>query len=180
MSRLQRLLGARSNNVQYLCYDELSKPYQRALVWDMALDGGYWPCPVQWPDDGRRLSLEEILRDVERALPSFAVHAAERRYGVMSRSTELLKREFMLETEIGEEFPNFDAYHAWYLSQGDTPEYSSEERWPSILSSFPRDVLQDGNHRFHSYVRAGHADIPLLFFTEKSEGHEYCLGTNKS
>jgi hypothetical protein len=36
-----------------------------------------------------------------------------------------------------------------------------------ILSSSDDETLQDGWHRLHSYVRAGHADIPAVFYPEQ-------------
>lgn len=68
----------------------------------------------------------------------------------------------MLNAEITANHKSFDDYHQWYIDQGDVPTYPLEKRWPCILSSSNDEVLHDGWHRLHAYVRAGHTTIPVL------------------
>lgn len=77
---------------------------------------------------------------------------------------DAVKAAFMSIPEFADAHANFDAYHAWYVSQNDTPHYGAEDRWPCIASARDDDVFLDGSHRFHSYIRAGHKTIPVLMF----------------
>ncbi len=60
-------------------------------------------------------------------------------------------------------FKNFEDYHKWYLSHGDTPEHT--DTWPVELEmEYPEDsFLADGSHRFHSYVRSGVKVVPTIY-----------------
>lgn len=89
-----------------------------------------------------------------------------------------LKVAIMQMTDIAQSHADFEAYHQWYVAHGDTPQYTSKNRWPCIASedfwrlsiSNPSsreakedfEALDDGWHRFHAYVRAGHETIPVL------------------
>lgn len=71
-------------------------------------------------------------------------------------------RAIMATSEISSTYQTFDEYHQWYLSHGDTPSYTSENRWPCISSTQDDEVVDDGSHRLHAYIRAGAKTIPLL------------------
>jgi len=60
-------------------------------------------------------------------------------------------------------FKGFDDYHRWYMREGrPIPTYAS--RWPVIESPFADEWLEDGWHRFHSYVEAGDTIVLVLRF----------------
>lgn len=61
---------------------------------------------------------------------------------------------------------DFDEYHAWYCRQG-VPDHRDGDRWPAIAWNQDDEVFEDGWHRFHSYVRAGHQTIPVLFVADQ-------------
>jgi len=68
--------------------------------------------------------------------------------------------------EMRQEFASFDDYHKWYLRANDVPDHG-QSRWPCIRSapagrSADDEWLTDGWHRFHAYIRAGDATIPVL------------------
>ncbi|MDQ2077567.1 hypothetical protein [Marinimicrobium sp. ABcell2] len=73
-------------------------------------------------------------------------------------------QQAVMATDIGETFSTFQDYHEWYLSAGDTPQYDDENRWPCIASGQEDEVIQDGNHRMHSYIKSGAREIPILNF----------------
>lgn len=61
---------------------------------------------------------------------------------------------------------DWETYHDWYLSQGNIPDHGPS-RWPVIEATIEArnadfGYLDDGWHRFHSYVAAGDTHIPLL------------------
>lgn len=77
---------------------------------------------------------------------------------------EMKKRVMADDPDLGHQHGDFEGYHRWYLSAGPVPEHGAS-RWP-VIEKDPRDetegYLDDGWHRFHSYVRAGDTHIPLL------------------
>jgi hypothetical protein len=72
--------------------------------------------------------------------------------------TEELKHKVMQDPEIAAH-GSFDAYHRWYKSMGDVPQHT--ERWP-VIEGEGHEALEDGWHRFHSYVAQGDKHIPML------------------
>jgi hypothetical protein len=52
----------------------------------------------------------------------------------------------------------FMEYHAWYCNHNDVPNHGASV-WPVILGE---GVIDDGWHRFHSYVRRGLTYVPTL------------------
>jgi hypothetical protein len=61
---------------------------------------------------------------------------------------------------------DWETYHDWYVSRGNLPDHGTS-RWPVIEASIEArnadyGYLDDGWHRFHSYVLAGDTHIPLL------------------
>lgn len=68
-------------------------------------------------------------------------------------------------------WPDFPAYHAWYLANDRVPTHGPKNRWPSIVSGDPEDeFFWDGWHRFHSYVRDGHPTVPVILPLRRAEG----------
>jgi hypothetical protein len=80
---------------------------------------------------------------------------------------EVIKAAFMAFPDMGR-YASFDAYHRWYMGAGDVPVYGLEGRWPCIASLLEGEVVQDGNHRLHAYIEAGHATIPVLRYNFKA------------
>jgi len=59
----------------------------------------------------------------------------------------------------GAPFQTFAEYHGWYVGHTDTP--SHVEVWPIELD--PDQIIEDGSHRFHRYVRAGLQVVPAIY-----------------
>lgn len=57
---------------------------------------------------------------------------------------------------------SFGDYHELYVACGDIPDHG-ESKWPCIAPGV-NEWLDDGWHRFHSYIAAGDPFIPLLTF----------------
>jgi hypothetical protein len=62
------------------------------------------------------------------------------------------------------DFVSFSDYNCWYLNQGNVIDHGKSV-WPVILNDFPDEFLQDGWHRFHSYVAKKLKSIPVLYFS---------------
>ena len=87
---------------------------------------------------------------------------------------DVIKAASMAFPDMADSFANFDAYHRWYMGAGDMPIYGAEHRWPCIASLLEDELVQDGNHRLHAYIEAGHATIPVLRYDFKAwwKAHE--------
>lgn len=85
------------------------------------------------------------------------------RFGYVELPTEALKQAVLAAVQReGAPFKTFDEYHRWYISHGDTPSHT--EVWPIELDTDdPDQVIEDGSHRFHSYVRSGVKMIPAIY-----------------
>ena len=82
-------------------------------------------------------------------------------------SVEVIKTAIMAFPDM-KCYDSFDDYHRWYMGSGDMPVYGSEGRWPCIASLMEGEIVQDGNHRLHAYIEAGHATIPVLRYDFKA------------
>jgi hypothetical protein len=57
------------------------------------------------------------------------------------------------------EYNTFDEYHKWY---GDEQTDHGDSVLPIIIDYDDEELIVDGWHRFHSYVRKGLTEIPVL------------------
>lgn len=64
-----------------------------------------------------------------------------------------------------EDYDGFDQYHHDYVQDGqklgDMPDHPSVSH-AVILGAADEDVIYDGWHRFHDYVRKGVTEIPCV------------------
>ena len=78
---------------------------------------------------------------------------------------EMKARVFDTNADMPDDFGDFDSYHAWFTNGGDTPDHG-DSRWPVIEAEPSLDpqseYLDDGWHRFHSYVNAGDETVDVL------------------
>jgi hypothetical protein len=59
-------------------------------------------------------------------------------------------------------FKDFEGYHQWYTRHGDTPSHT--EVWPIELDMVDdHQIIDDGSHRLHSYVRSGVKMVPAIY-----------------
>lgn len=160
LSRLDDLLAERH---QIVAFRNLAEPYQLALVHYMAVDGEAWDALSEVPYGA---SADEIRNAIIGALPQYVGRYGDCQFGVVALPVGDVLRSVMQDEEIRDAFSDWAHYHAWYLGCGDVPEHGPTDRWPVILSGYDDETLQDGWHRLHSYVRAGHSDIPAVFYPE--------------
>ena len=94
---------------------------------------------------------------------------------------DAVKTAFMASPEIAASFATFDDYHRWYMGAGDVPVYGASNRWPCIASCMEGEVVQDGSHRLHAYIAAGHATIPVLAYDSEAwwKAHEHWLKADR-
>lgn len=79
--------------------------------------------------------------------------------------SEIQARIMATNTSMIEDFGDFGRYHTWFIGGGDVPDHG-ESRWPVIEAEATfapeAEYLDDGWHRFHSYVRAGDQIVDVL------------------
>lgn len=84
-------------------------------------------------------------------------------YQVRDEPAEHVKAKVMEGDPTTEEgHPSWDAYHQQYLGGDEVPHHPADKRWPVIVDDANRNYIDDGYHRFHSYVRDGAATIPTM------------------
>ena len=80
--------------------------------------------------------------------------------------TQSLIERIMTDKDTADYFKTWEAYHQWYLADDFVPDHGTS-RWPVIeglggAAATGGGTLDDGWHRFHSYVRAGDTTVPVL------------------
>ena len=154
MSRMENLIG------DHFCIHQfrtLPLSHQLAIAWYMAIDGQAWDCFI---DENIRDEGEAKVA-LMAAMPNYVREYGDTLWGAVDLPVDRVKMAVMADEDISSSFHSWDDYAVWY---GDVPEHGPENRWPVILSSSDYETLQDGWHRLHSYIRAGHTDIPAVFY----------------
>jgi hypothetical protein len=152
-ARMDSLIG---NSYSIVKFADLPKPYQKAMIWFMAIDGCAW--------DG--IDISELYEDdvklaFPELIPQYVELYGDTLFGIVNLSATDLKSSVMLDEELSGEHASWKEYHAWYGGGTKHPEL---DRWPVILSSEDFETLRDGWHRFHGYIRDGAVEIPALFY----------------
>lgn len=142
-------------------FSQLPEPYQMAILWRNVIDCGGWEA-VELPDWGTE---EEIKPALAELLPRFMGPYGDELYGVAMLEVQALTMAVMEDEDIAGSYGSWAQYHGAYIAF-DTPEYPATDRWPVILSSDDYETILDGWHRFHSYVRDGADEIPVIFYPQ--------------
>lgn len=141
-------------------FSDLALPFQKAIVWFMAVDGDAWD-RVELPSTGDAEAFKSALWEL---LPQFVEHYGGIQFGKACLAKAALVESVMSDEEIAHFHACWDDYHSWYIRRCEIPNHPEAGRWPVILSSDPSETIRDGWHRFHSYMRDGAAEIPAVFF----------------
>ena len=166
-----------------LPYKDLPQPYQLSIAWYMAVNGEAWDFPHNgcekhlWHKN-QHLGYDEANQKYERYMKRMIKDRIDfyiSKYGhikfgqVEMPSVDLCLEIFQRNKEIHDDFDSFQDYQKWYLKHiaGDKflPRHRRTDRWPCIISGFDDDVLEDGWHRFHCYVKRKDPTVPCIFFT---------------
>ena len=148
-----------------VAFRNLPESHQMALVWYMAVDGDAW-------DELFILRGNKTLkRNIRKVLPKYVKKYGHLKFGMVDVPTEAIKAVIEQGFDDDREFKDFDSYHKWYLLGQDIPKHSRTNRWPCILDSSNRpahwDILEDGWHRLHFYIKDGHKTIPCISYLPK-------------
>ncbi len=158
MTRMDRLIG---QQFRIRPFRELPIPYQLAMTYYMAIDGEAWNLTCDYTE--ARLD-KEVLR---RELINVRKRYGDTLFGTALISTKRLVQAVFQDEYLGQAYPDWKAYQAGFTRNCSIPRHPRTQRWPVILSSFEDETLQDGWHRFNSYVRDGHKRIPAIFYPKR-------------
>jgi hypothetical protein len=159
MSRMDDLAG---KNYRIIAFRDLPVSHQLAIAHYMAIDGEAWDILF----DASVFGAEAAKAALVATLPDYVREYGDSAWGVVDIPVDSVKRAVLADEELASSFSSWKDYAAWYC-KGGIPEHGPVNRWPVILSSSDDETLQDGWHRLHSYVHAGHADIPAVFYPEQ-------------
>lgn len=138
-------------------FRRLPKDAQLAMIQYMAYDGEAWNVYKNTLD--------------EEARKCFVTKYGDQRFGYVTIPTQELTAfvfDCMKLSPEGADYDTFDAYHRWYAGQDSDTDHGNSV-WPVILCDIPNEGLEDGWHRFHSYVRKGLKEIPCLYYPPGTE-----------
>jgi hypothetical protein len=159
LSRMDTLLAG---NYRIVAYRDLALPYQLAIGHYMTIDGEAWSEAL--PDGAFWLTRAQQKRELTKCLPRLIELFGHVPFGVALLPSEAVRHAIMQMKEVAEDFPNWEAYHAWCINSGDIPDHGKDDRWPVVLSDFEDELLQDGWHRVHCYLCRGDETIPAVFY----------------
>lgn len=140
------------------------------MVHYMSIDGEAWESPNEEPPNFHKK--KAFLSWMKRNLPFWVKKYGSRKFGMMNiPMTEfcdlVIKCHALYNGEA--DFKTFQEYHEWYVGEclwSNSDEHYNQT-WPSILGSAINEdyeVLQDGWHRFHSYVKQGKKVMPIIYY----------------
>lgn len=156
-------------------YRDLPDHYQMAMAWYMAIDGEAWCDIIDYdkliPRKLNTIDLQTLhsryKEELRRLLPKFIEVYGEVEFGIAKWSTDSLLTSIAKDDAFVEDGRTPDETKILFrepIKGYYTTNHPESNRWPVILSNHNDETLQDGWHRFHIYVSAGHEDIPVIFY----------------
>jgi len=172
---------AESHGAKVMPFNKLPKEARYAMIHYMAIDGEAWEASDDLVDSfekgwkikgceyekARALHKKALMSPASMKFYSDKYGNVKLGYGYIP-TKELIKavweRDDALQ-EWKEDGVDFKDYKQWYFSNGaKMPNHSRTNRWPSILGCTNNEVIQDGWHRFYSYIQMKCRNIPCLFY----------------
>ena len=181
-------------NPKVLPFKKLPRTHQLAIAYYMAIDGEAWELlgvlgerhsEYRPSDRSYGKNVQKLQDDFEKyrkalkkllgqSLHHYIKKYGDKKFGMVDIPTKDLIQEIMKRNrDIKEDWETFEEYKKWYLSsfgKGYVGKHISRNRsyrWPSIISGFDDEVLEDGWTRFHCYVARGDKTIPCIFYVWK-------------
>ena len=141
---------------QILRFEDMPFEFQRSIVLYGGEDG-----IVDWT----ALELMDWFNEntVQIWIDDYSKIYANRKFRIGTISIEDVKEKIMPAIELNTRFDNFDEYHKWYY---DGTDHGSSV-FPIVVSNEAHfdgrcEYIEDGWHRFHSYVHKKIKHIPFV------------------
>ena len=170
---------ARKHGAKILPFKKLPKEARYALIQYMVVDGEAWDVSTELAkafEEGHKIMSKCKYEDVralhkeaiKKSLKFYTDKYGDCKFGYAHIPTRVMTEEvYNRNADINNDFDSFEEYRVWYFKSDDMPNHPRTKRWPSILSGFDDEVLEDGWHRFHSYVAMKCRTIPCIFYLNK-------------
>jgi hypothetical protein len=175
-------------------FSQLPDAAQFSMAYYMSVNGEAWELPAEVEEAYFNCSQQWQARSLEAigrgetaidehdaiyrpareafmaALPFFLKKYGERKFGLVTVPIAALIVAHLQLYRDDDDFPgDFDSYHKWFLVHCGTEDHGVSV-WPVILDSTGDALLQDGWHRFHSYVERKLEQIPCLYCPRRANG----------
>jgi hypothetical protein len=169
-TRIDRLFG---DDYELVAFRDLPEPHRMAMAWYMAINGEAWvdvlPYNSHSDEEGPAwvLHWKKTLADL---MPVFDERYGDTVFGIATVGTEEMLHSIVDDFHAKDQGLDLEGVRETHMKgsrHSDYPDHGPEDRWPVVLSSDDDETLQDGWHRFGSYVRGRHADIPTIFYPER-------------
>lgn len=172
------VMMAKKHGARIVQYRDMPLEHQLAIAHYMAIDGEAWEVlgkleedfeKVQCKDYSNDKAFEKFRSDMVKLLRR-SIHLYVEKYGKVKFGMAAIPARALMDAtldrvgELKRDHKSWKSYHDWYRDNCGIPKHSAKELWPVILSGFPDEVLEDGHHRFHSYVELGVKEIPCVFY----------------
>jgi len=160
-------------------FKDLPKTHQYALIQYMVVNGAAWDV-----SDDLANSFEEchkirgkfpyekekaiLKKGICKSLSFYIEKYGNWKFGMVDIPTKVMIKAVMQEKDVKKDFESWSDYHQWYKDSGYV-KHPRKNRWPSILSSFDDEVMEDGWHRFHCYAGRGDKTIPCIYYPDNCE-----------
>lgn len=136
-----------------LKFEDMPFEFQRSIV----LSNDENP-DVEWTDLGQ-IDWVKDIDSVQIWIDDYSKLYAEQEFRIGIIGIEDIKEKIMSVVEFDTKFDNFEEYHKWYRKNDETDHGDSV--FPIIVSNCD-EFIEDGWHRFHSYVHKGMKEIPFV------------------
>jgi len=177
MSYKSNIKFVRQHGARVKRFSEMTMPYKMSMAWYMAFDGEAWNLlgkldnddnfPSSFSSNKKKDEAQtRMLKLMKQEMPLYVEEYGREKFGVGRIPTgQMLKYFWEYNTDsMRDEFETWEAYHAWYRKNCGIPKHGTRSRWTCIMSGMDDELLQDGWHRFHSYVSLGCRDIPIIYY----------------
>lgn len=152
-----------NQNLTKKTFEELSLSHQKAIIQWMVIDGEDWADLIPeiffssyndgWKEDEWHSVISEIVK-----------HKGLTEFTFVSVPTEYLTDYiFKNNPYINDDYQSWQEYHQSYIKT-DMPDHSISNPWACFFSFSDDEVILDGWHRLHCYVKNKMTEIPLIIY----------------
>lgn len=166
---LKKFVGAYGGRV--LLFKDLPRPFQMAMVHYMAIDGEAWEVLGAVAKLAFHKHSPKVWANaISKSLDLYVEEYGKEKFGMVNIPTEVLTQAIWnskdaQESDFKKTYGTFENYAEWYRNGPHMPKHPAKDRWPVILGGDPiQEVLQDGWHRFHCYVKQNASIIPCIYY----------------
>jgi len=164
-------------NSKIVCFKDLPREHQMAMTYYMSIDGDAWGwmgvlakkgVNLNW--DNYNYAQKRAKYLLENSLHYYVRTYGEKKFGMVDIPIQALADRIISKNPIVNEngWKNLKELNEWYGLNFTIPKHSNKNRWPVILATtcekVDHEIIEDGWHRFNTYIKQGAKKIPCLFY----------------